>query len=209
MFSEWSSFAADGPAIVKAQFNVFVGRTAREVVQAQSVLYPWGIKVVRTIVMDRRSGGGVLRMDSAGQAATPGLFRFPLLTLLQTPGLIHAGPIDGVFNVRRIRDNGSLITIDGVSYAPVLFDGDFRLDPRNPIVAGGFGGGFTVSHDIDGYLQLGRFHAEPLPHGAPGQTINVATPVTRAQLGTLLRQRGPIAWDPCRARSTSVPQVSE
>jgi hypothetical protein len=182
VFSEWAKLSAAGAEIVKAQFNVFVGRTAHELIEAQSMIYPWGIKVVRTILIDRRSGGKVVRVDTGWQAAGPGIFRFtPVPNDIDAN--VHQGPITGVFNVRRIRDNGAQFPLGDIIYVPVLFDGDVGLDPRNKIVAGGKGT-FVPSQNVAGYLQLGTFQLGTKPA--------IPAVVDRAKLGALLTKTGPV-----------------
>jgi hypothetical protein len=171
LFSEWIEPNPIGSDILKVQFTVWVGRTAYEVVKAQSIIYPWGIKAVRTITIQRLSGGGVLRSDSGWQAATPGLFAFPSNTF---DGSVHQGSVNGVFNVRNIRDNGAQFTIDGITWVPVLFDADVKINQDNPVVLGATADVFITSRDIVGYLQLG-----------PDKTD-----VTRSQLADLLQQKG-------------------
>ena len=50
-FSEWIDSNASGPAVTKVQFEASIGRTALEVIQVVSVIYPYCIQVVRTITM--------------------------------------------------------------------------------------------------------------------------------------------------------------
>jgi len=175
LFSEWIEPNPVGADILKVQFTVWVGRTAYEVVKAQSIIYPWGIKVVRTITIQRVSGGGVLRADSGWQAATPGLFSFPSKTAGEFDASVHQGSVDGVFNVRNIRDNGAKFDLDGITWVPVLFDADVKINQNNPVVLGATSDVFVTSRDMTGYLQLG-----------PDKTD-----VTRKQLAELLEAQGP------------------
>ncbi|MDQ6666140.1 MAG: hypothetical protein M3Z23_17300, partial [Acidobacteriota bacterium] len=174
VFSEWDDSNVLGTGILKVQFKVWVGRTACEVVRAQSIIYPWGIKIVRTITIERISGGDVVRQDSGWQAATPGQFNFPTATAGEFTGAVHAGPVDGVFNVRNIRDNGAQFPLDGIVYVPVLFDADVRVNANNPVVSGATQNVFVPARDITGYTQL-----------APDNS-----PATRSNLANLLNQRG-------------------
>ena len=178
LFSEWDDPDVNGTGILKVQFTVWVGRTAFEVVKAQSIIYPWGIKIVRTITIQRMSGGAVIRKDSGWQAATPGTFVFPPHDLKGNPnefnGSVHAGPVQGVFNVRNIRDNGAQFPLDGNTYVPVLFDADVKINPGNPVVNGAFQNVFVPGQSITGYAQL-----------APDDS-----PATRAALADLLQTRG-------------------
>jgi hypothetical protein len=175
LFSEWVEPHPIGADILKVQFTVWVGRTAYEVVKAQSIIYPWGIKVVRTITIQRLSGGDVLRIDSGWQAATPGLFNFPTTNPGEFAGAVHQGPVDGVFNVRNIRDNGAQFPLDGITWVPVLFDADVKINKNNPVISGAVQDVFVPGRNVTGYLQLG-----------PDKTN-----VTRSQLANLLEEAGP------------------
>lgn len=76
MFSEWINKEALFAQTSQAQFNVVTGRTNHEVVQVKSMLYPWGIRVVRTITLFRLANGYVARIDSGWQAESDGKYDF-------------------------------------------------------------------------------------------------------------------------------------
>ena len=111
-FSEWTNATPRPTDVLKAHFHVLIGRTAREIIQVQSLICPWAIKVVRTITIDRLASGAVERYDSGWQAASDGLFNFPDGTGI-TRNQIHSGLIDGVINVHNIQQVGLPITITG------------------------------------------------------------------------------------------------
>ncbi len=75
LYSRWRN-PAESAKTSQVYFDVAVGRTAHEVVQVRSVLYPWGVRVVRTITIERTSGGGVFRRDSGWVAESDGVFKF-------------------------------------------------------------------------------------------------------------------------------------
>ena len=77
IWSEWLDPNAKGTAIIKVQFETVVGRTAYEVVKAQTTLYPHGVRLVRTVTIARQNAGWVQRTDSGWVAATPGIYNFP------------------------------------------------------------------------------------------------------------------------------------
>ncbi len=57
----------------------------------QSVLYPWFVRVTRTITIDRQMGGWVLREDSGWLPASAGLFEYqPTLAEAFAPDLVAA-----------------------------------------------------------------------------------------------------------------------
>src|SRR5262249_6859243 len=76
VFSHWEDPTAAIAATSKAYFDVFSGRTAGEVIQVRSLIYPWGIRVVRTITMTRASDAYVFRFDTGWQAESDGIYDF-------------------------------------------------------------------------------------------------------------------------------------
>lgn len=112
MFSHWHDENATVADVSQALFDVLVGRTAREVVQVRSMLYPFGVHVVRTITLTRAANGYVHRSDSGWKAESNGSFDFSysidfgdgLKQPVPTPYVIHAEPINAISNVREIRD---------------------------------------------------------------------------------------------------------
>ncbi len=74
--SNWVNETPQFASTSQARFDIFVGRTAHEVIQVKSILYPWGIRVVRTITMLRVGSGYVYRFDSGWKAESDGKFDF-------------------------------------------------------------------------------------------------------------------------------------
>ncbi len=127
-FSNWLSPRAAIAETSQARFDVMLGRTAHEVIQVKSILYPWGIRVVRTITLFRAASGKVFRTDSGWQAESDGLFDFTYkyidkskptqgkdefgntkyYTVTETPYELHTGPIRGLFNISNIQEDGSI-----------------------------------------------------------------------------------------------------
>ena len=111
--SRWLKSDAQFADVSQSVFDVFVGRTGHEVVQVKSMIYPWGIKVVRTVTIFRVGSGYVYRVDSGWKAESDGRFdfRFKYVTLPDPPGAeatavpykIHPGVVKGLFNIRNIR----------------------------------------------------------------------------------------------------------
>jgi hypothetical protein len=124
MFSNWLSPSAQFAATSQARFDVMLGRTAHEVIQVKSILYPWGIRVVRTITLFRASSGYVYRIDSGWKAESDGKFDFrykyikygtpkppdpePYPTEEVTPYQIHPGVISGLYNVQNIKETNEV-----------------------------------------------------------------------------------------------------
>lgn len=175
-FSDWGNpFAAFAQAS-KVQFQVMVGRTALEVVKVVSVCYPWGIRLTRSITIERGAGAGVLRRDSGWQASSDGLFDFRYQeegnpTVLPSPYEVHPGLIRGVFNVNRIRpaDRPPMNLPAGGRVLPIYFDAEIEIGTDSQSQR-------TPVKGLLGYLHL-----------AP-----VGEPITPGELATLIETYGPI-----------------
>jgi hypothetical protein len=141
LFTEWTDNSAKGPAIIKVQFETIRGRTAYEVVKAQTTLYPYCVPLVRTITIARQNGGAVTRSDSGWVAAAPGLFEFP--SPLFPQNLVNRGAIAGVYNVRNVTEF-ELVTITGFTFRRCTFDADVGLDQRVKVIHNG-----TQSSNLD------------------------------------------------------------
>lgn len=116
IFSHWLNPNAAIAATSQARFDVGIGRTAHEVIQVRSLLYPWGVHVVRTITMFRTSSAYVYRYDTGWQAESDGIYDFrwtpydsSFKALPQpNPYEIHPGIVRGVFKVRNIHETNSV-----------------------------------------------------------------------------------------------------
>ena len=124
IFSHWVNANAALAQTSQAMFDVWRGRTAHEVIQVKSVIYPWAIRVVRTITIYRGSNGFPWRTDSGWKAESDGIydFRTPIQIALDDPqGLkdaktaegkrpyvFHPGMVEGVYNVRNIKEDNTL-----------------------------------------------------------------------------------------------------
>jgi hypothetical protein len=157
LFSHWFNPKAQTAETSQVRFDVIVGRTAYEVVQVYSLLYPWAVRVVRTITIQRTGGGAVFRHDSGWVKVSDGVFDFPAHTTDHRKIVTHPGVVKGVFNVRNIRDTAQVYVReypDGagtkVKLAAVHFDAEVRI---SGIVRGGSGGSVT-SVDQVGFVQL-------------------------------------------------------
>ncbi len=132
IFSNWLDEDAAIAEVSQATFEVLVGRTAHEVIQVRSILYPFGVHVVRTITLMRSSNGYVFRSDSGWKAESDGFYDFsyninfdvPPVIPVPNPYVVFAQPVKRISNVREIRDNP-----DAGS-----FTSSFRLDdPQLPL----------------------------------------------------------------------------
>lgn len=112
MFSNWLDGGAAIAEVSQALFEVMVGRCAHEVVQVRSILYPWGVHVVRTITLLRSANGYVFRSDSGWKAESDGFFNFaykinfenPPDIPVANPYEVHHEIVKGISNVREIKD---------------------------------------------------------------------------------------------------------
>jgi hypothetical protein len=112
-FSDWVNEDAQFASTSKARFDVMVGRTAHEVIQVRSIVYPWGIHVVRTVTLFRVGSGYVYRFDSGWKAQSDGKFDFhfkfapdpskPDTEVGFAPYKIHPGTVRGLFNIQNIK----------------------------------------------------------------------------------------------------------
>ena len=172
IFSDWDNPAAPPPAIIKVQFETTVGRTAYEVIQAESMLYPYCILVIRTITMQRENAGWVLRTDTGWVAHSNGLMDFTGDQQAAYAGRVNKGPFLGAFNVRNIVDSGTTLTADGFTYSQVTFDADLGLDPELKARRGSFHlhvrgikgrTALVASQDLVGWVQTAPDHTAPPP----------------------------------------------
>lgn len=113
-FTDWRNRDAQFGSTSQVLFEIATGRTSKEVIQVKSILYPWGIHVVRTIRLFRVGSGYVYRVDSGWKAESDGRFdfRFKFAPDKSKPGtsattdppyIIHPGALKGLFNVQNIR----------------------------------------------------------------------------------------------------------
>ncbi len=161
MFSNWLNDKAKFAQTSQAKFDVFTGRTAHEIIQVRSIMYPWGVGVVRTIVLFRPASGFVYRIDSGWRADSDGLFDFnvnikvgndalldpgdfaavtgfnldindvPTPHKAITPYEIHPGIIKGVYNVGNIQETPEIDPYTN----PVAFS-NISLNGLGELVAG-------------------------------------------------------------------------
>ena len=207
IFSDWRD-DRQPPAIIKVQFSTITGRTGYEVIKAATILYPYCVRLVRTVTIQRKLAGWVDRKDSGWQAATPGEFAFLTPDFI---GHVHKGAVLGVYNVRNIRDlegPSNVITAtpappppftDPFQFRKVLFDAEIGIDSRISVVAGGTvsndasGNPITLvpSRDLVGYVQLS-------PVFDPVDPSNLGYLPGLDQIASLIAQSGPLTPDlPC------------
>lgn len=164
-FSNWYNPKAAVAATSQVRFDVMVGRTAYEVVQVKSIIFPWAIPVVRTITIERRREGLVFRKDSGWVAIAEGRYSYPdpAPTVTEPIGWgnkvkTHPGVILAVHEARRIRETGraykKTIAGEDVVLAEVRFDADFEIEG---VISGQNSDGWVPSRDQVGFVQTEPF----------------------------------------------------
>lgn len=134
LFSDWRNpynQPQDTVGVVQARFDVLIGRTAYEVIQIRSILLPYGVRVVRTVTIQRLNNAVVTRRDSGWQAVSDGIYDLPSVPAIET----HPGVVRRITNVSHIRESGQVVTVGGIDLAAVYFDGDLELDGAPQLVA--------------------------------------------------------------------------
>ncbi len=156
-FSDWRNPEDAAAVVSQVRLDVLVGRAAMEVVQIRSVLYPYAVRVVRTIVIQRANEGAVVRRDSGWQAVTEGAYAYPDYTV--TPGLnpsapikTHPGVLTAAQDVVNILDTGLKFTTTkyGTILAAVRFDCALQIEG---VVRSGSAAGVPARGQL-GFVQL-------------------------------------------------------
>lgn len=124
-FSNWLNPHAALAETSQARFDVIVGRCAHEVIQVKSILYPWGIQVVRTITLFRTASGYPYRWDSGWRAQSAGKFDFTYYVGVKGSGgqltserrdgqyEIHPGIVKALWNVQHIQETAEILPFFG------------------------------------------------------------------------------------------------
>src|SRR5690606_20923995 len=130
-FSNWQNPTAKFASIAQAKFDLLKGRTAYELVQAVSVIYPWGICTSRTVTFLRNNNAVIFREDSGWVAKGDGLFDFSFHwptnnATVFYPNIydIYPGLVQGLFNVSNIKEDYN----DIIKFSYDLQNGDFSVN---------------------------------------------------------------------------------
>lgn len=105
VFSHWLNNNAEIAQVSQSIFDVWKGRVAKEIIQVRSIIYPWAIRVVRTITLYRSSTGFEYRVDSGWRADSDGVYDFRTKDEPTVNYVFHPGVVRGVYNVRNIVEN--------------------------------------------------------------------------------------------------------
>jgi hypothetical protein len=139
IFSNWLNPKATIAATSQTKFDVFLGRCSHEIIQVRSLMYPWGIRVVRTITLLRASTNYVYRHDSGWKAESDGKFDFSyyaneeqggklLPVPRDTPYEIHPGVVKGLFNIKEIKETPDIKPFKGSLF---FKNGQVYLDEKD------------------------------------------------------------------------------
>jgi hypothetical protein len=139
-YSDWKRPKAKYASIAQAKFDIMRGRLGHEIVQAVSMIYPYGICATRTISFYRRNNSIIYREDSGWVAQSDGLMNFDVVN--ETTGLnlpsqmnFHPGLFKGVYDVENIKE----ISKDYIEIDYPLIAGDYYKP--NPLEVIPFPGG--------------------------------------------------------------------
>jgi len=103
LFSAWQPAGAPLVGISKVALDALVGRAAKQVVQMSSVLYPYGVRVIRTVTVLRLNNGRVEARDSGWVAASDGAYDFGDPEEGGERLRVHCGLVRGVRQVTDIK----------------------------------------------------------------------------------------------------------
>ena len=180
LFSDWLDPVPTDPGIIRALFNVLLGRTAHEIITAQIWILPWCIRLQRTITFDRSDAGEVVKHDTGWQAVGPGFFE-----LLAPNGLL-LGAVESVKNVRNIQFSTAIVNVGSIQYTPCTFDADVGIYPAISIAADGQTGiHSSVGTAIQGYAQDTITSSDP--------TKLSPAPPSAADIIALMQQQGRVS----------------
>jgi hypothetical protein len=181
MFSDWHDPSIQDVGIVRALFDVLLGRTAHEVVTAQTWIVPWCIRLQRTITFDRSDGGEVIKHDTGWHAVAAGTFEFLQGSTVSKPRILQ-GPVTKLDNVRNIQFSNTTVIPTGSSihYRPCTFDADVTFAHSLKMAADGKTSVDTVvCTSIQGYADVTA-------------STDVTTTLSAGDIMTLLQYEGQV-----------------
>lgn len=196
IFSAWFNPNAQMAQTSQTKFDVWVGRTGHEVVQVRSIIYPWGIRVVRTIILYRAASGYEYRVDTGWQPESDGRFDFsyylpklgdPTQRVAKIPDYhFHPGVVKGLFNVKNIVEQNNQFPTK-----TTVRNGETYLDDNNyPVVQSG--GDLTQA----ALLQMVTLDADVEIEGVVQGAVNGRVPSKKIMGWVQLAPRGiPLSQD--------------
>ena len=203
IFSKWLAPSNPDVGITQVSFEAFNGRARIESIQMVTLCWPCLSRFVRTIVLERQGSGAVVRWDSGWLSTSPGLFEH---NQFQN---IHKGPIDGMYDIREIRDTDQIIELPADAPKPkalvqaVYYDADVAFAPvggQSVVEAGQNALARVPVRRQLGFIQLVPYQD---PHADPPQDFATfpAPILTPNQFEALLKMAGPLGGPiDCRIR---------
>lgn len=198
VFSNWFNPLAQMAQTSQSKFDVWVGRASHEVIQVKSIIYPWGIRVVRTIILYRASTGYIYRVDTGWKAESDGRFDFSYYIKdagklkAQFPDYqVHPGVIEGVFNIKNIVEEDNQFPTK-----TFVHNGEFYLDENNFVLQNTSGSNLAM----DALLQMVFFDADVEIENVVQGHVNGRVPSKRIMGFVQLAPRGiPLSKEALRA----------
>jgi len=184
IFSRWLAAGNPDVGITQVSFDAFNGRTSFERIQMVSLLWPCIGRLVRTIVLERQGSGSVVRWDSGWLSTSPGLFAHKKFKA------IHKCVVDGMYDIREIRDTDQIIQLAaGATVQAVYYDADVAFTPVDgisPVQSGQNSSGRVPVRRQLGFVQLVGI--------SPFQNFGtIEVPIlTQPQFDELLQRVGPL-----------------
>ena len=168
IFSKWVHESANFGQVSQVRFDVMIGRTAHEVVQIKTLLFPCAAPLVRSVIIERNNTGIITRYDSGWVATGPGEFNFlshPVSNpLLETnPYNFHPGAVKGFYNLTEIKDiprEMDIVMTDGlgktIRFTGVYYNTDIEMEniEKGGLPANGSKGTRVHSAGQFGYVML-------------------------------------------------------
>ena len=190
IFSNWFNPLAQMAQTSQSKFDVWVGRTAHEVIQVKSIIYPWGIRVVRTIILYRASTGYEYRIDTGWKAQSDGKFDFSYYVRYPTGSTklegkapdyeIHPGVVRGLYNVQNIVEVNNTFNTTSIIHTSEYYLDDNNFTHKNT------GANMTVPAS----LQMVTFDADVDIEGLVQGQVNGRAPSKKIMGFVQLAPRG-------------------
>lgn len=131
IYSDWNHDDITKVGVVRARFEVVIGRTAYEMLVFQTAVCPWCFRMTRTLLFERYDTGLMIKHDTGWKPV--GLAHFEILH----PAQVLAGTMASFSNIHNVQlAPGPPITLPppfgplpkGMEFVPVTFDADLNLN---------------------------------------------------------------------------------
>ncbi|KAK4166860.1 hypothetical protein QBC43DRAFT_349596 [Cladorrhinum sp. PSN259] len=120
--SDWFNLDAPAPATQRVDFDTYVGRCERTLIQQVYEIVHIGAKCIRTVTMKRQNNGLIYRTNVLG-AGSSGTYAFQNAAIVTHPGIFPK-----YSNIRNIRDAGTPpIMIQTTRLSSIFYDADLTV----------------------------------------------------------------------------------